>query len=376
MTAYDVIVLGAGATGSAAMLHAAKRGVRVLGLDRFPAGHDQGSSHGQTRVIRQAYFEHVDYVPLLLDAYRLWSELEQETGQRLFYQVGLLEIGPADGEVAPGVLQADALHDLGVETVTHAEAGKRFPAFGFPEDYLAVFEPQAGYLLVERAVVAHIDAAVQAGAEHRSGVDIRGWRADDGGYVVETSEGEFSATRLIITAGAWAGSLLADLGVPLKVLRKHLHWLPAATDYWNPESPTYLLETPEGVFYGFPPIDSLGLKVAEHSGGEAIVDPRTDDRAEDPEDNRRVDQFVARYLRGVESKRNHHDVCYYTTTPDLHFVVDRHPDHAGVVFAAGLSGHGFKFAPVLGASLVELALDGRTDRPVAFLGLDRPALRP
>jgi sarcosine oxidase len=369
----DVIVLGTGGVGSAAAYHLAKRGAKVLGIDQFPGGHDRGSSHGETRVIRQAYFEHSDYVPLLLRAYELWRELEAASGVDLLYQVGLLQVGPPEGQVVRGVLEAARRHGLAVDSLSRTQTERRFPGFRVPEDSVAAFEPAAGYLRVERCVLAHLAAAKQQGAELRFGVTARQWSADDSGVRVTTDAGTFSAARLVITAGPWAPRLLADLGIPLHIRRKHLYWFPVSNPAYHESGgcPTYLYELPQGVFYGFPQIDELGLKVAEHSGGAVIDDPANDPRPLDAADLSRVEAFLSTYLPGVGRPMQRRSVCFYTMSPDEHFLVDRHPRRENVFFVAGLSGHGFKFTSVLGEALADLALDSKTRLPINFLSLAR-----
>ena len=373
MTHYDAIVLGTGGVGSAASWQLAQRGAKVLGIDRFPGGHDRGSSHGETRVIRQAYFEHSDYVPLLLRAYELWSDLEAVSGINLLHQVGLLQVGPADGGVVPGVLRSAREHGLKVDELSAADAEKRFPGFRIPPEYAAVFERKAGYLRVEHCVLAHLAAAKECGAEFRFGVTAKSWQADDRGVHVKTEQGDFTAEKLVLTAGPWAPQLLTELGIPLNVLRKHLYWFANSDSSYRQETgcPTYLYEMPDGVFYGFPQIDALGVKAAEHTGGVRVPDPLTDDRSLDRTDLARVAQFLADYLPGVGGQMLRHSVCFYTMSPDGHFIVDRHPASERVVFAAGLSGHGFKFTSVLGQALADLAMEGKTELPIGFLRRDR-----
>ena len=373
MSSYDVIVIGTGGVGSSAAYHLAKRGMKVLGLDQFPGGHDRGSSHGQTRVIRQAYFEHADYVPLLLRAYELWRELEAAANADLLHQVGLLQVGPPEGTVVRGVLAAAKQHGLAVDSLTGREVVERFPGFRVPEGSVGVFEPAAGYLRVEKCVLAHLEQARRNGAELRYGVTVKSWQSDGAAVRVTTDQGDFSAAQLIVTAGPWAPRLLSSLKVPLQVRRKHLYWFPTSDDRYheNHNCPTYLYELPQGVFYGFPVVDGLGLKVAEHSGGTVIDDPKNDPRPLDTQDLARVEDFLARYLPGVGRPLGQRSVCFYTMSPDEHFLVDRHPEQAHVHFVAGLSGHGFKFTSVLGEALAALALDGRTDLPIGFLGLRR-----
>jgi sarcosine oxidase len=372
---YDAIVIGTGGVGSAAAYHLARRGVKVLGLDRFPGGHDRGSSHGQTRIIRQAYFEHPDYVPLLKRAYELWSELERKASQQLFHRVGLLQIGPENGPVVHGVLESARLHQLNVEKLSAAEIAGRWPAFRVPDGSVGAYEPGAGYLRVEACVLAHLAAADRCGAELKSGIAVESWRADGNGVRVTTDQGEFHAAKLVITAGPWAPQILADLGIHLEVRRKHLYWLgttDAALDYSR--CPTFLYEVPQGVFYGFPMMDSLGLKVAEHSGGVVVDDPLNDPRLLDERDLSRVRGFLAQCMPTATGPLNRHAVCFYTMSPDEHFIVDRHPQSSRVVFAAGLSGHGFKFTSVLGEALAEMAVEGRTSLPVQFLSRSRGTL--
>lgn len=377
MSTYDVIVIGTGGVGSAAAFHLARRGCRVLGLDRFPGGHDRGSSHGHTRIMRMAYFEHSNYVPLLRRAYELWRELEDFQDQQLYSEVGLLQIGPDPGIVVPGVLASARQHNLPIEKLDQAALRSRFPGYLLPAGNSAVFERHAGFLFVEKCVLAHLDEARKLGAELRVGPAVVNWSASAAGVKVETDQGKFHAHSLIVAAGAWAGKLLSDLDIPLHVRRKHLHWYRTTSDVYQASrgGPAFLYETADGCFYGFPQIDARGVKVAEHSGGTIVADPLGDDRSVEPRDRQRVDAFLSRHMPGVSHEPTDHVVCYYTMSPDEQFVVDRHPEHANVCFAAGLSGHGFKFTCVLGEILAELATSGKTTHPIEFLNCRRSTLR-
>jgi sarcosine oxidase len=374
MERYDAIVLGIGGVGSAALYHLAKRGVRAIGIDQFSPPHDRGSSHGDTRVIRQAYFEHSDYVPLLKEAYRLWDELETVAKQQLFHRVGLIEIGPPDGIVVPGVLRAAKEHGLQVESLSAGQFEQRWPGIRAGEDLVGLFEPAAGFLKVEECVRSHLNAARTAGAEVMTETEIRSWTASDGGVRVRTANGdEFVGNRLVIAAGAWAGRVLSELNIRLTVLRKSLFWFATDDPRYDTASklPVFLFELPDGVFYGFPKLDDRGVKLAEHSGGLLVADPLVVDRSIDPDEQGRLADFASQHLPGVSSRVADHVVCLYTMSPDEHFIVDRHPTHENVVFAAGLSGHGFKFTPVLGRALADLAMDGGTGLPIKFLSLKR-----
>ena len=371
---FDVIVLGFGGVGSAALAHLARRGVNVLGLDQFPGAHDRGSSHGETRMIRQAYLEHPDYVPLLRRAYTLWDELEELTGKRLFERVGLLEVGPADGFVVPGIIASARQHELAVEELSHDEVRSRFPGFKLDESMAAVFESEAGYLLVEECVRAHLEVASQFGATLHTGETVEDWSAGRDGVAVKTNRQTYYADRLVVTAGAWASRFLGEIGCALPVVRKHLHWFDCQDPIYRRElgCPAFLFEVDRTVYYGFPQIDELGVKIAEHSEqGELVEDPLDLDRSLDEAERQRVATQLKRYLPGVSLLPTRHVVCMYTMSPDHHFIVDHHPQFPAVVFAAGLSGHGFKFASTLGEALAEMAMGEPASQPVEFLGLKR-----
>jgi len=377
MAHYDAIVIGSGGVGSAAAYHLAGRGARVLGLDRFRVPHDRGSSHGHTRIFRQAYFEHADYVPLARHSLQLWNALSEEAGQPLLRQIGLVEFGPPDGQVVPGVLSAARQHSLRVESLTANQAREQWTMFDVPDDWDAVHEPDAGYLLVEDCLTAHVQLAQERGAEFRFDETVTNWSVETNGFRVATDRDTYTSDALVVTTGAWAGPLLGRLGVPLRVLRKPLFWLGSDDPRYqvNGGMPLFLFELPEGVFYGFPQVDDRGVKIAEHSGGSTVDDPLLVDREMWPEDRRRIESFAARHLPALARKIADHAVCLYTMSPDEHFLVDRHPQHERLVLAAGLSGHGFKFTPALGQALADLALDGRTDLPIGFLSLNRQSLR-
>ncbi len=345
----------------------------AVGVDRFAPPHDRGSSHGSTRIIRQAYFEHPDYVPLVLDSYRLWHQLEQRVGRQLLFQTGLVEIGPANGVVVPGVLRAAALHHLNVEQLWPADVARRWPGIHAGDQHVGVYERQAGYLLVEDCVRAHLDAAVAAGARLIVDTEVRVWTVTDREVHVRMAGGEIAANRLIVTAGAWAAKLLAELSLRLTVRRKSLFWFETNTSHYAAAGgfPAFLYELPTGIFYGFPQLDARGVKIGEHSGGREVSDPLSVDRQVDPFEQAAVVRFLSHYLPGASSRVTGHTVCLYTMSPDEHFIVDRHPQNSNVVFAAGLSGHGFKFAPVLGKALADLVLDGGTNLPIDFLSLSR-----
>jgi monomeric sarcosine oxidase len=367
--------------GSAALFHLAKCGAKVLGLDRFPPGHDRGSSHGRTRIIRQAYFEHPDYVPLLLRAYELWRDLSDRSGQQLYREIGLLQIGPPEGIVVPGVLKSARHHGLVVDHLTPTETMARFPGFRVHENWEAVFEPRAGYLNVEGCVVAHLAEAQKLGAEFRSGVTVERWVATAGGGVqIATSAGQFQAAKLVIAAGPWAAQFLNELNITVEVFRKDVYWYPVNNSALrsNCGCPAFLYEVDashlSGVWYGIPEVDDWGLKIAEHSNNTTkrpIDSPLSEPREVRQNERQRTEAFLTDFIPGAGRPLLHHNVCFYTMSPDENFIVDTHPVYPQVSFAAGLSGHGFKFTCVLGEALADLALNGRTRLPIDFLNCRR-----
>lgn len=374
---FDVIVLGVGGFGSGAAYHLAQRGLRVLGLDRFGAVHDQGSSHGETRIIRKAYFEHPDYVPLLLRAYDLWADLESESQRQLFWKCGLMLAGLPDSEAVSGARLSATQHGLTIENHSASDASKRWPGFRVPDSFDVVFEPDAGLLRVEDCVRTHLDRAVAHGATLHFDEPVVSWSSTGRDVRVRTATREFVASSLVITAGPWAASVLVDLKLPLQVLRKPVLWCETTSPAYNLDAsmPTFYFEMPNrgaaSTFYGFPSLDGRLLKVAQHSGGDLVADPSLVDRQLHEADVQPIANFLKACLPGVRPQPARHAMCLYTVTPDRHFVVDRHPEFPNVVIGCGFSGHGFKFTSVLGSVFADLATTGRTELPIDFLSLNR-----
>lgn len=375
MTRYDAIVIGLGAMGAAACDQLAARGCRVLGIEQFLPAHDRGSSHGETRIIRKAYFEHADYVPLLHRAYAMWDELSADASRTLFERVGLLLMGVPKGEVIVGVQRAAREHHLAIEEMPPAEVAWRFPGFRPDPSMVALFEPDAGFLHVEACIRAMLDRAKQRGAELKFETAVTSWAADGTGVRVMASRETYFADRLVVTAGPWAGKLLTLLARPLEVLRKVQLWFPASGGYRVADrSPVFCVDTGPQFFYGAPVVAGDMMKVAEHSGREVVSDPGMVDRSLRAEDVSHVVDFVRRVLPGLTPVPARHAVCLYTMTLDGHFVIDRHPEFPQVALAAGFSGHGFKFAPIVGSILADLTLSGRTAEPAGFLKLGRAGM--
>lgn len=362
---FDVIVLGLGAMGSAAAMHLARRGARVLGLERFGPAHDQGSAHGESRLIRKAYFESPAYVPLLERSYELWDALSAEAGAPLLHRTGLVLFGRR-ASTASAVARE---HGIVVEHLSPAETRARFPALRVDDELEPLFEPGAGWLEVERCVRAHLDAARAASADLRFDEPALAWRVDakSGEVEVETARERHRGGRLVLAAGAWAPSLLAELALPLHPHRVVQMWFEAGPAH---AAPCFGFDLPDGFFYGFPRIGGR-VKVAEHTARQPVARPEDARREVDAEDTRRVEDFVRDRLPELRTPPVRAKTCFYTMTPDEHFVIDLHPRHPQVALAAGFSGHGFKFSPAVGEMLADLALEGRTREDARFLRLAR-----
>jgi sarcosine oxidase len=372
---FDVIVLGVGGMGSAVLADLARRGAKVCGVEQYGVAHDRGSSHGQTRLIRKGYLEHPNYVPLLDRAYHLWERLESEGGVRLFERCGIIAAGPSRSRVILGQEACYREHDLPHERFDAAEAQRRYPGLSLPEDWTAFFDPLGGFLYVENSVREQIETAQRHGAQLYANECVKTWRPEGSGVVVETDQRRLVADRLVISSGAWAVPLLREIGVDMEIWRKVLFWYdgPSCAELGPERFPGFMVGTGDGTdtLYGFPAIQPWGLKVAEHNIIKKTVDdPAALERQIRPEDEVPVRDFLDRFMPG-QWQRRHHAVCMYTMTPDEHFILDLHPTLPQVVIGGGFSGHGFKFAPVVGQVLADLALDGDTALPIDFLRLDR-----
>jgi sarcosine oxidase len=372
MSNYDAIVLGLGGMGSATLSQLAKRGQRVLGIEQFPLVHSRGSSHGHTRIIRTAYYEHPSYVPLVRRSFELWRELERKTNRELLVPSPCVTVGPPDGELVQGVMQAAREHYLSVESLPARELMKRFPAFRIGDEYTGVLENDAGMLFVEECVRAQLDAAKQHGAVIKADCPVLDWSADDRGVTVRTNDETFHAAKLVVTAGAWATTLLRDIGVPFAVMRQTMHWFEPASrsDFGVGRFPIFLLDTPDGAFYGMPALEPQGVKVARHYGAPEQSVPNDVNWEVTESDALPVQGFLNQHIPSAIGPSTG-QVCMYTLTPDRHFVIDVHPHHSNVVVAAGFSGHGFKFAPVVGEVLADLVERGSTRHDISLFRASR-----
>ncbi len=368
----DVIVVGLGGMGSAAAYHLARRGQRVLGLERFTPPHNLGSSHGRSRIIRQAYFEDPAYVPLLLRAYELWEELQRASNDPLLTITGGLMIGRAESAVVGGALRSAQMHNLPHELLDAADIRRRFPLFNVSDDEIALYETRAGFLDPEATIRAHLDQAARFGAELRFNEPVIAWKATPGGGVrVTTPQGTYEADRAVIAPGAWAPRLFADLALPLTVERQVLYWFEPVggrEPFSVGRFPIYIWEDASGdALYGFPAQDGPpgGVKVAFFYRGHP-TDPDRVDREVRPEEVAEMRAALAQRIPALNGPLVATATCLYTLAPDHHFIIAPHPHMPQVIIASPCSGHGYKFASVIGEILADLAITGSTRHSIAL----------
>ena len=375
MAPYDVIVIGLGGMGSATAYQLARRGQRVLGLERFTPAHDRGSSHGRSRVIRQAYFEDPAYVPLLLRAYELWEQLERDSGMGVLTITGGLMLGREGSPTFAGTLRSARQWSLAHEVLDAGEIRRRFPVMQPAPELMGFYETKAGFVHPEVGVWAHLQQAMGRSADLRFGEPALTWAAEGTGVTVTTGKGRYEAGRLVIAPGAWAPELLADLALPFTVTRQTLYWFdpvggPAA--FAVGVFPIYIWEMEDGAqFYGFPAQPGVpGVKVAFFYQGMPC-DPNDVNRVVSEEEVARMRAALAPRIPALNGALRATATCLYTEVEDHHFVIATHPRHENVVIASPCSGHGYKFCSVIGEILADLATEGRTRHPIALFDPSR-----
>jgi sarcosine oxidase len=373
MTTFDVAVIGLGAMGGAALYHLAERGVRAVGIEQFTPGHELGSSHGETRIIRLGYFEHPSYVPLVQAAIPLWRALERRSGRSLLDVTGIIEVGRPDGELVAGTLRSARQHRLVHEVLDAAAVMRRCPALRVPADFIGVFQPEGGILAAETAVEVQVACAMSAGAEVRTGETVRAIEPRAGAVRIVTDRDTIEAGQAIVAAGPWIKSLLPDLAAPLRVTRQVLGWF-APTDptlFRRERCPVFMIESHAGIFYGFPAGPKPGIKFAKHHHADETVDPSGPVRPVDAADEAILRGALADHVPSANGRLLDARTCLYTMTPDGDFILDRLPDVPEIIVASPCSGHGFKFAPVIGEILADLATTGETLHDISRFRLAR-----
>jgi sarcosine oxidase len=373
MTHYEAIVLGVGGMGSAALYHLARRGLRALGIERFNIPHEMGSSHGLTRIIRLAYYEHPAYVPLLRRAYELWRQLEHVAQERLLFVTGSIDASREDGAVFSGSKASCEMHHLPHEILDSDQLRARFPGYCLPRDIVAVYQPDGGFLLAERCIVAHVMAALDLGAEVHGQERVLGWEPKGSGVEVRTDAGRYSAERLVICAGAWGAKLvpeLAGLAVPERQVLAWFQPLRPALFHLS-RFPVFNMAVEEGRYYGLPIYGIPGVKVGRYHHLQQRVDPDQMDREVHRQDEEILRRYTARYFPQAAGPTMSLKTCLFTNTPDEHFILDVHPSLPQVSIAAGFSGHGFKFCSVIGEIMADLAQRGESRHDLTLFRLKR-----
>lgn len=364
--------------GSAACYYLSKQKLRVLGLEQFTSPHTKGAHGGSTRIIRKAYFEHPDYVPLLKRAYENWHELEQLSGEQCYVPTGLLYAGPPGNDLLKRIREAAQLYAIPLELWDSKELQKRFPQFTLPQNAEIMFEPEAGLLYPDKAIEAMIRLSVNAGADIRQQCPVRSWETSPTGVIVHTAEDSFTADKLVITAGPWAGAMIPGAQQHLTITQQTLAWYaPPSNALSTAENfPCWLIAVDgvPGAYYGFPANNEhgpAGWKVAHHYPGIPIHQDETNRIISDDE-LQSLEQFAMQYLGVQTGALTATQTCLYSNTPDEHFVIDLLPNsHERVAVAWGFSGHGFKFTPVIGEILADLCIHGKTKLPAQFLQWER-----
>ena len=367
--AFDVIVVGVGGMGSAACWHLARRGQRVLGLERFDIPNAMGSSHGVNRIIRLPYHEDPAYVPLLRRAYALWRELEAVSGDELLVITGSMDGGLPDGGMFDRALASARLHGLAYEVLTGGQVNERFPGYALPGEHRVVFQPEGGFVASEAAITAHVRAAQSAGAEIHARERVLGWEVTGAGVSVTTDKGRYNAGRLVLAAGAWMADLdpaLTTLAVPE---RQVLGWFQTSRPEWFTPGrfPVFNMQFAEGQFYGFPEYGVPGFKIGRYHHLGETGHPDALRREPDAADEAVLREAAERYFPAGAGPTMGLRHCMFTNTPDEHFIVGLHPEHEQVVLASPCSGHGYKFCSVMGDVLADLAIRGTTEHEIGFL---------
>jgi len=363
--------------GSAAAYHLARRGARVLALERFGIPHDQGSSHGITRIIRLAYFEHPSYVPLLVRAYELWDALDTESGEQLLHVTGSIDAGAPDSRTFAGSLESCRQHGLPHEVLSAAEVSRRYPGYRLPPDMMAVVQPRGGFLLSERCIAAHVAAAERRGADVLRHSQVLGWEPTQDGVNVTTTLGTFEAGKLVVAAGSWMGALVPGLAAHLTPERQVLGWFEVDDRdlFAPPRFPVFNLDADGEHWYGFPEFGIPGFKIGCYHHRREAVDPETLDRDLVRDDDIALLRgAIERHFPGAAGALLHSRVCLFTNTVDEHFILDHLPSAPQVVVASACSGHGFKFSSVVGEIVADLTLDGTTRHDLALHRLSRLSL--
>jgi sarcosine oxidase len=371
---YDVVVIGVGGVGSAATYHLADRGLDVLGIERYDVPHSRASSHGSTRIVRRVQHEGPEYVPLVERAYDLWRDLEDRTGRDLLHVTGSVHAGPpASGVVEDSRAACDA-HDVPYELLSAGDVNERYPGYDLPAEYRALYQADGGFLACEQGTIAHVEAAHDAGATVRAREEVLEWSETGDGVRVRTDRGRYAADELVLTAGPWTRELVPELDGEAEPVRAVMAWFqPERPEWFTPERfPVFVVreEGEDGGCYGFPQYDVPGFKIgASHS--DPLEDPDEMEREPTRADEDLHRELAERYFPSGAGPTMGLTTCMWTMSDDEHFLLGRPDGYDSVTLGAGFSGHGFKFAPVTGEVLADLAADGVTEHDIGIFDVNR-----
>lgn len=370
---FDISILGSGAFGSAAAYHLSKTGKKVLVLDRFHPPHDLGSSHGQTRIIREAYFESPVYVPLVQQAYRLWHDLEKESGKKLLLKTGGLMIGEPGSDVVEGAELSAKTYHLPYERLSAEEIKKRFPAFLPGQRTEAIYEKNAGILFQEACIGAQLELAKTGNMFFRFNEAVTGIEEKSSGFEISTDKGKYQTEKIILSAGAWTNNLLPGSELPLTVERQPLFWFTSAggdpKKFYPEQFPIYIWQLEKDkIFYGFPDLGE-GIKIAFPRRGKSIL-PDSVDRNISVEEIQELAHVLSTHFN-IDPVYQNSAVCMYTNTPDEHFILDYHPQHKNIIIASPCSGHGFKFSSAIGKILCDMAMEKKPEFDLSVFSIAR-----
>jgi monomeric sarcosine oxidase len=373
MKTFELIIIGCGGIGSAALYYAAQMGLTTLCIEQYEQGHNRGATHGETRAFRKAYYDDMRYTPILKKAYTDWKTIEKRASQTLFVENGVLEIAEPNHQMITNSIACAKQYHIPIEILSNEALTTRFSDFYIPPNNIGILQAEAGFIYVDKCLKIFIESAKSHGATILFNEPVIGWKIDSQDIIhVKTRQGTFQGKHLIIAAGAWTPRLLPNLSIPVTFLQKKLVWTSIQNNSYslNNEYPCFAYHLKEGVFYGFPQISSL-MKIARHSGGKQLISPEQNIEINDTEELNAIQQFISTYLPFASPIISKEASCIYDVTPDKQFIIDTHPTFKNVTYAVGLSGHAYKMANVMGEIVVDLAVKGTTEFDISFLSLKR-----
>lgn len=371
MKNYDLIIIGCGGIGSAALYSAVRAGLKTLCIEQYEQNHNRGGTHGETRAFRKVYYENPLYTPLLHQAYLDWKKLNQQANKILFVENGVLEMCFPNSSVALAAIDSAKKYRIPLEVLSSQEIEQRFPGFRVPEGMIGIFQPEAGFLYVDDCLNYFIDHSRSAGANILFNEKVLAWQVTNDHLIqIKTNKNTYQSKFLIVTAGSWASEIFPELNLPLNIVQKKLFWASTVDDTYSlNHSPCFAYHLLQGKFYGFPSISGY-VKIARHDGGLSLANPEENAIAVNKVEIDSIKKFASEYLTKISLENTKEKNCLYDNTPDMNFIIDVHPKHSQIAFATGLSGHGYKMSNVLGDILVNLIIKRENPFDLSFLSLN------